>query len=171
METKTSICVTLSNRCSKLLAKTIWLRPDHDLGVSVRRRPCQKWQSLNIKLTAAGTKDVCPFSHGTLRTFSNSWAQRRVCGGCGAEEEGVGSGNRTSIFLPKTLSCISGSCLEACQRAKRLELRGRLTAAQRTLRHLTIGTVIQTTHAHKHTHAQWLRSTCTRTHAPTRVYA
>lgn len=62
----------------------------------------------------------------------------------------VWGGDRTSIFLPKTLSCISGSCLEACQRAKRLELRGRLTAAQRTLRHLTIGTAIQTTHTQTH---------------------
>lgn len=63
-------------------------------------------------------------------------------------------GNRTSISLPKTLSCISGSCLEACERAKRLELRGRLTAAQRTLRHLTIGTATQTTRTHKHTCTQ-----------------
>ena len=55
-------------------------------------------------------------------------------------------GDRSGISLPKTLSCISGGSLEACQGAKGLELRGRLPAAQRTLRHLAIGTAIQTTH-------------------------
>lgn len=92
--------------------------------------------------------------------------------GCVVEEgQREGHGDRTSISLPKTLSCISGGCLEASQRAKRLELRGRLTAAQRTLRHLTIGTAIQTTHTHIKTHVQ----TCAlikgdmHTHPPTPV--
>lgn len=55
-------------------------------------------------------------------------------------------GGRVGVWvsLPKTLSCVSGSCLEARQGAKRLELRRRLTAAERTLRHLTVGTAIQT---------------------------
>lgn len=70
--------------------------------------------------------------------------------GCVVEEGQRGGG--TSISLPKTLSCISGCCLEAWERAKRVELRGRLTAAQRTLRHLTIGTAIQTTHTYTDMH-------------------
>lgn len=101
-----------------------------------------------------------------LRTLVIAGCSRRVCGGGGSEEEesGSGCGNRTSISLPKTLSCISGSCLEACERAKRLELRGRLTAAQRTLRHLTIGTATQTTRTHTNTHVHRLRNTSRRTH-------